>query len=64
MSTNVPISIWRDTNGLVEYSNEGANYVTDTADFYLVDPDGFYITDTGVVATLIPDTRWSEDDSR
>lgn len=63
MATNVPVSVWRDTDGLSEYTNEGAYYIDDTAGFYLTDPSGFYIVDTGVIATLIPDTVWEEDDS-
>jgi len=63
MSVDTPQTVWRDTNGLTEYGSDGPNYVIDTTDFYLVDPSGFYITDTGVTATLIPGTVWSEDDS-
>ena len=63
MATNVPQTVWRDQNGLVEYGSDGPNYIVDATDFYLVDPSGFYVTDTGITATLIPSTTWSEDDS-
>lgn len=63
MSTDVPVTVWRDTNGLSEYSNEGANNIVDTLGNYLVDPSGNFIVDTGVVQTLIPSTIWEEDDS-
>lgn len=63
MGVNVPVSVWRDTQGLTEFSNEGPNYIVDTADFYLVDPSGFYIVDTGVLANLIPSSIWEQDDS-
>lgn len=63
MAVDVPVTVWRDTDGLSEYSNTGVNYIVDTADFYLVDPSGYYIVDTGVSRTLIPDTIWEEDDS-
>lgn len=63
MSVDVPATVWRDTNGLSEYSNTGVDYIVDTTNFYLVDTVGFYIVDTGVAANLIPATIWEEDDS-
>lgn len=63
MATDVPVTVWRDTQGLSEFSNSGAYYIVDTTSFYLVDPSGFYITDTGVIQTLIPSTTWEENDS-
>jgi hypothetical protein len=63
MSVGTPVSVWRNTDGLTEYSSEGANYIVDTADFYLVDTTGFYVIDTGVVADLIPASEWVENDA-
>lgn len=63
MSVDVPATVWRDTNGLSEYSNTGVDYIVDPSATYLVDPSGTYIVDTGVTATLIPATVWSQDDS-
>lgn len=63
MSVDVPVTVWRDTNGLTEYSTEAANDIVDTLDNNLVDTVGNQIVDTGVVATLIPATAWEEDDS-
>lgn len=64
MSDNVPVSIWRDTDGLTEYSNTGVEDIVDTSDVNLVDTDGVDVVDTGVTATLIPSTTWTEDDSQ
>lgn len=63
MAVDVPQTVWRDTNGLSEYSNTGVDYIVDTTSFYLVDTLGFYIVDTGVTENLIPATVWEEDDS-
>lgn len=63
MSTNVPPTIWQDTQGLNEYTGEGIDYVVSNTNVYLVDPSSTYIVDTGVVTTMIPATVWSEDDS-
>lgn len=62
MSTNVPATIYRNTDGLTEYTSEEHNYIVDSLGDFLVDPLGDYIVDTGVVATLIPDTIWIEND--
>lgn len=63
MATDVPVSIWRDTDGLGDYANEGANDIVDINSNSLVDTDGNQIVDTGVVRTRIPDTEWLPDDS-
>jgi hypothetical protein len=63
MPTNVPVTIYRDTDGLAEYSNVGASYIVDPSDTFLVDPSDTYIVDTGVVQSRIPATVWEEDDS-
>lgn len=64
MSTNLPATQWRNTNGLTEFSSEGQNNIVDTLGNNLVDTNGNQIVDTGVVATLIPGTQWAEDDSQ
>jgi len=63
MSVGVPVTIYRDQSGLTEYTSEGANYIVDTTDTFLVDTNGDNIVDTGVLATLIPQTVWTEDNS-
>jgi len=63
MAVNVPVTIYRDTNGLTEYSSDGVNDIVDTLGNNLVDPSGNQVVDTGVVATLIPATSWEKDDS-
>jgi flagellar basal body rod protein FlgG len=63
MAVNIPQTVWRSTDGLTEYSSDGANYLIDTTNFYLVDTTGYYLVDTGVVENLIPATAWEEDDS-
>lgn len=63
MSVNVPVTVYRDTSGLTEYSGEGVNNIVDTLGNFLVDTGGNQIVDTGVVATLIPSTIWEEDNS-
>lgn len=63
MSTGVPATQWRNTNGLTEFNSDGNFYITDPDGFYLVDPSIFYVVDTGVIANLIPATVWEQDDS-
>lgn len=63
MAVNVPATTWRDTNGLTEFSSEGANDIVDTLGNNLVDTLDNQIVDTGVIATVIPATEWEEDDS-
>jgi hypothetical protein len=63
MSVDVPQTEWRDTNGLTEYSTGGVNNIVDTVGNFLVDPSSNFIVDTGVTATPIPATVWTEDDS-
>lgn len=63
MATNVPVTTWQDTQGVYEFTGEGVDYIADTTGALLVDPSLTYIVDTGVSATLIPDTVWREDDS-
>lgn len=63
MATDVPVTVWRNTNGLTEFSSEGANDIVDTLANNLVDTLGNQIVDTGVVENLIPSTIWEEDDS-
>lgn len=61
MST--PVTIWQDTAGLIEFSNRGIYNIVDPSGTFLVDPSTVFIVDTGVLATPIPATVWSEDDS-
>lgn len=63
MATNVPVSVWRDTDGLSEYSSTGVYDIDDPSGVFLVDPSGVNIVDTGVLATMIPASVWKEDDS-
>jgi hypothetical protein len=63
MPVNVPVTVYRDTSGLTEFSSESPNDIVDTLGNDLVDPSGNQIVDTGVIATLIPATAWTEDDS-
>lgn len=63
MPVDVPQTVWRNTDGLTEYSNGGVYNIDDPSDVYLVDPSGVFIVDTGVVASLIPASVWAEDDS-
>ncbi len=58
--TGIPVTVWRDTSGLSEYTSEGANDIVDTSSNNLVDPSGNQIVDTGVVQTMIPATEWEE----
>lgn len=63
MSTGVPATQWRDTNGLTEFSSDGVSNIIDTLGVFLDDPSGVFVVDTGVIATLIPGTQWVQDDS-
>lgn len=62
MAVNVPVTEWRDTPGLTEFSNQGVCYIVDPSATYLVDPSSTFIVDTGVIENLIPATIWSEND--
>lgn len=63
MSTTVPASIWRQTDGNSEASNPGVSEIVDAAGAFLVDASGNFIADSGSVLTLIPSTTWAEDNS-
>jgi len=63
MTANAPATIWRTTDGLTDFDNEGFNYIVDSLGDFLVDPTGDFVVDTGVVANLIPATIWEEDNS-
>lgn len=63
MSTGVPATVWQPTDGLSDFSSQGANDIVDTLGNHLVDPSGSQIVDTGVIQTFIPSTVWAEDDS-
>lgn len=58
MSKNVPVSIYRDTSGLDEFSNQGVDDIVDVLGNNLVDVLGNQIVDTGVLTTQIPSTIW------
>lgn len=64
MSTNVPVTVWRNTDGLGEFTGADVQEIVDINDVNLVDIDGVYVVDTGVIFTQIPATIWEEDDSR
>lgn len=63
MSKNVPVTVWRDTSGLSEFSNGGVFNIDDNLSQLLIDPSGVFIVDTGVISTPIPQTEWEEDNS-
>lgn len=63
MSVNAPATIWQDTQGLTEFSNTSPFNIVDSLGVFLVDPSAVFIVDTGVIATGIPATVWTEDDS-
>lgn len=63
MAVNVPVTIWRKTNGMNDSIATGALYIVDTLDAYLVDPQGSYVVDTGLRMDVTPVTVWTEDDS-
>lgn len=63
MSTNVPVTVWQATSGLVDFSSVGIRNIVDTLAVFIADPSGVFIVDTGVQADSIPSTSWSEDDS-
>lgn len=63
MSTNTPVTVWRDTQGLNEYGSNGPNNIIDPSSNFLIDPSLNQIIDTGVLITRIPSTTWVEDES-
>lgn len=63
MPVNVPVTIYRDTNGLTEYSNTEISDIVDNLANNLVDTLGNDIVDTGVIETLIPPTVYVENDA-
>lgn len=62
MSNDVPVTIWRPTDGNSEFSIGTTSAIVDTAAVALVDTTGIAVVDTGVDQTIIPATTWSEDD--
>lgn len=63
MATDVPVSIWRTTDGLTDNEYTGINFIVDSLGDYLVDPDDDFIIDTGVAMPIIPASVWVEDDA-
>lgn len=64
MSVDVPATIWRVTSGNYDSTPDGPNDIADPSGVLLVDPSGVQIIDTGLEMPIIPDTEWSQDDSR
>ena len=64
MATDIPATVWRNTDGLGEYSSGSAQDVVNNSGIDLVDINGNQVVDTGVMFTQIPDTTWEEDDSQ
>lgn len=60
---NVPLTIWRPTNGNGEAVTVTQSDIVDTTGAFLVDTTGAFVVDTGVDFNPIPQTVWSQDDS-
>lgn len=63
MSTNVPATVWTDPVREVEFSSGAEVNIVDTVGQLLVDTVAVEVVDTGVTATYMPATTWTEDDS-
>lgn len=64
MAVDVPVTEWRATDGLSEFSSvDGVFNIVDPSAIFLIDPSTVFIVDTGVIQTKIPPTLWEEDDS-
>ena len=59
-----PASVWRKTSGLNENTYDGPNDIADPQGNLLVDTVGNNVVDTGIDMNIIPDTVWTEDDSK
>jgi hypothetical protein len=64
MAGGLPVTVWRDQQGIIDYGSDGVNNIVDIDDNYLVDINGNFVVDTGVTAAMVPATIWSEDDSQ
>lgn len=62
MSVNVPVSIWRTTDGNTDNVYTGITFVVDENADNLVDPSGIYIIDTGILMPSVPVSVWEEND--
>lgn len=63
MSVNVPVTVWRKTDGLDENVFGGPYDIADPQGDHLVDTVGNQIVDTGIEMNVTPTTIWSENDS-
>ena len=63
MAQDVPVSIWRTTDGLSDNVYTGINFIVDPQGNYLVDPSDNFIIDTGVAMPGVPVSVWTESDS-
>ena len=63
MSTSVPTTAWTDPKREVEFTSGTAQSIADTTGQLLVDTAGVSVVDTGITATYMPATVWTEDDS-
>lgn len=64
MPVNVPVTIWRPTNGNGEAVSVGVSGLVDLTASTLVDLTGSPLVSTGTDFTLVPQTIWTQDDSR
>ena len=58
--TDIPATIWRTPSGLNDTIYTGITYIVDEDDNNLVDTNGNFIIDTGLVMPLIPKTVWRD----
>lgn len=61
--SGTPVTIWKNPNGLGEYSGTSPVDIIDTTGAFLVDTSSNNVIDTGVTFTNIPATVWTQDDS-
>lgn len=61
--SEIPVSIWRTTDGLSDTVYTGLNFIVDTMGNFLVDPEGNFIIDTGLEMPGTPASIWEEDNS-
>lgn len=64
MSTTVPATVWRPTDGGSEASNPGVSDLVDAAGVFLADSSGNLLADNGSILTQLPATVWAEDNSQ
>lgn len=60
--TDIPVTVWKPSDGNGEYIDDSVNDIVDPSGNFLVDPSGNNIVDTGQTFVQTPSTVWISSD--